>query len=89
MEKLVSSWCKDKFLPDSYIVPPETRPGKLNILSDDTIPVLDLGEASINPSNAIQKVLKASQEFGFFQVHTIYIYIINFFYIYWNWNTTV
>ncbi|XVF71987.1 hypothetical protein PTKIN_Ptkin12aG0084700 [Pterospermum kingtungense] len=68
MEKLVSSWCKDQSLPESYIVPPETRPGKLSIPSGNTIPVLDLGEASINRSYAIQKVLKASQEFGFFQV---------------------
>ncbi|XWS31436.1 hypothetical protein CRYUN_Cryun23aG0075600 [Craigia yunnanensis] len=68
MEKLVSNWCKDQSLPESYIFPPETRPGKLSIPSDDTIPVVDLGEASINRSNTIQKVLKASQEFGFFQV---------------------
>ena len=71
MEKLVSNWCKDQSLPESYIFPPETRPGKLSIPSADTIPVVDLGEASINRSNTILKVLKASQEFGFFQVHTL------------------
>ncbi|KAK6239082.1 hypothetical protein QUC31_004551 [Theobroma cacao] len=68
MDKLVSDWCTDQSLPESYIFPPETRPGKLSIPSGDSIPVVDLGEASINRSNTIQKVLKASQDFGFFQV---------------------
>ncbi|KAL4384896.1 hypothetical protein GQ457_15G023590 [Hibiscus cannabinus] len=68
MERLVSSWCHDGALPQSYICPPETRPGKLTIPSDDNIPVINLGEASINRNNTIINVLKASQEFGCFQV---------------------
>ncbi|GMJ01193.1 DOWNY MILDEW RESISTANT 6 [Hibiscus trionum] len=68
MERLVSSWCNDGDLPQSYICPPETRPGKITIPSGDNIPVINLGEASINRNNTVINVLKASHEFGFFQV---------------------
>ncbi|MBA0820225.1 hypothetical protein Gohar_027825 [Gossypium harknessii] len=68
MERLVSNWYNHRALPESYICPPETRPGKLSIPSGDTIPVVNLGEALINRSNTILNVLRASQEFGFFQV---------------------
>ncbi|KAB2068976.1 hypothetical protein ES319_A08G066500v1 [Gossypium barbadense] len=68
MERLVSNWYNHRPLPESYICPPETRPGKLSIPSGDTIPVVSLGEALINRSNTILNVLRASQEFGFFQV---------------------
>ncbi|KAK8614745.1 hypothetical protein V6N13_068540 [Hibiscus sabdariffa] len=43
MERLVSSWCNDGALAQSYICPPETRPGKLTIPSDDNIPVVNHG----------------------------------------------
>ncbi|PPD84968.1 hypothetical protein GOBAR_DD18097 [Gossypium barbadense] len=68
MERLVSNWYNHRALPESYICPPETRPGKLSIPSGDTIPVVNLGEALINRSNTILNVLRASQKFGFFQV---------------------
>ncbi|GMI98708.1 DMR6-LIKE OXYGENASE 1 [Hibiscus trionum] len=69
MEKLVSSWYKNKTLPESYIFPPETRPGNLIVPTCKTIPVIDLGNAvGQNRTRIIQQILKASQEYGFFQV---------------------
>ncbi|XVF21600.1 hypothetical protein REPUB_Repub12eG0103800 [Reevesia pubescens] len=69
MEKLVSSWCNNKTLPESYIFPPETRPGKLIVPSCNTIPVIDLSKAEgQNRTDIVQQILNASEEFGFFQV---------------------
>ncbi|XVE72954.1 hypothetical protein DITRI_Ditri11bG0079000 [Diplodiscus trichospermus] len=69
MEKLVSSWYCDKTLPQSYIFPPETRPGKHIIPRCNTIPVVDLSKAlEHDRTNIVQQILMASQEFGFFQV---------------------
>ncbi|XVF21601.1 hypothetical protein REPUB_Repub12eG0104000 [Reevesia pubescens] len=69
MEKLVSSWYKDKPMPESYIFPPETRPGKNIIPRSYTIPVIDLSKAlGHDRTDIVQQILKASQEFGFFQV---------------------
>lgn len=70
MEKLVSKWYKDESLPENYIFPPETRPGKSIVPLCNTIPVIDLSQAlGHNRSDTIQQILKASKEFGFFQVH--------------------
>ncbi|MBA0796835.1 hypothetical protein Gohar_007569, partial [Gossypium harknessii] len=69
MEKLVSSWFNNKTLPQSYIFPPETRPGNHIIPRSNAIPVIDLGNASAHDRTlVVQQILKASQEFGFFQV---------------------
>ncbi|MBA0704966.1 hypothetical protein Golax_017187, partial [Gossypium laxum] len=69
MEKLVSSWSKNKPLPESYIFPPETRPGNLIVPTCKTIPVIDLCNAEgRNRTDIVQQILKASQEYGFFQV---------------------
>ncbi|KAA3468893.1 hyoscyamine 6-dioxygenase-like [Gossypium australe] len=69
MEKLVSSWFSNKTLPQSYIFPPEARPGNHVIPRCNTIPVVDLSKALAHDRIAIvQQILKASQEFGFFQV---------------------
>ncbi|KAA3468892.1 hyoscyamine 6-dioxygenase-like [Gossypium australe] len=69
LEKLVSSWFNNKTLPQSYIFPPETRPGNHIIPRSNTIPVIDLGNASAHDRTlVVQQILKASQEFGFFQV---------------------
>ncbi|KAK8654215.1 hypothetical protein V6N13_128188 [Hibiscus sabdariffa] len=69
MEKLVSSWYKNKTLPQSYIFPPETRPGNLIVPTCKTILVIDLG-STVDQSRTriVQQILKASQEYGFFQV---------------------
>ncbi|MBA0611627.1 hypothetical protein Godav_012299 [Gossypium davidsonii] len=69
MEKLVSSWFYNKTLPQSYIFPPETRPGNHIIPRSNAIPVIDLSNASAHDRTlVVQQILKASQEFGFFQV---------------------
>ncbi|MBA0605802.1 hypothetical protein Godav_018340 [Gossypium davidsonii] len=69
MEKLVSSWCKNKPLPESYIFPPETRPGNLVVPTCNTIPVIDLSKAEgQNRTHIVQQILKAGQDYGFFQV---------------------
>ncbi|XVF21598.1 hypothetical protein REPUB_Repub12eG0103600 [Reevesia pubescens] len=65
MEKPISSWYKVQSLPESYIFPPDTRPGKLDVLRCNTVPVIDLCE---NRTDTLQQILKASQEFGLFQV---------------------
>lgn len=63
MEKLVSSWYNVQSLPENYIFPPETRPGKEIVPICNKIPVVDL-----EGTDATWKILKAIQEFGFFQV---------------------
>ncbi|XWS76270.1 hypothetical protein CRYUN_Cryun01aG0160900 [Craigia yunnanensis] len=65
MKKLISSWDKDQPLPESYIFPPDKRPGKLVVPRCNAVPVIDLGD---NRTDLIQQILKASQEFGLFQV---------------------
>ncbi|PPR93618.1 hypothetical protein GOBAR_AA27056 [Gossypium barbadense] len=65
MDKLVSSWYKDQSLPESYIFPPHERPGKLLVPRCNTVPVIDLGDTR---TNLVHQILKASQEFGLFQV---------------------
>lgn len=68
MEKLVSSWSTTRTtLPESYIFPPETRPGVLNFsLVNTIIPVIDL--KNLDQTSIIQQICKASQEYGIFQV---------------------
>ncbi|KAJ6998102.1 hyoscyamine 6-dioxygenase-like [Populus alba x Populus x berolinensis] len=71
MEKLISNYnqVQIKSLPEKYIFPPEKRPGKLPVSACKFVPVIDLDEAAGDNRAAIsQKILKASQEFGFFQV---------------------
>ncbi|XP_028802695.1 hyoscyamine 6-dioxygenase-like [Neltuma alba] len=70
MEKLVSNWYKNVgSVPENYIFPAETRPGKFHVPMGEGIPVIDLSEAEEGHRTlTIQKILKASQEFGFFQV---------------------
>ncbi|XP_016728845.2 hyoscyamine 6-dioxygenase isoform X1 [Gossypium hirsutum] len=73
MEKLVSSWFNNKTLPQSYIFPPETRPGNHVIPRCNTIPVVDLSKALAHERTAVvQQILEASQEFGFFQVNGLF-----------------
>ncbi|KAJ7977259.1 hyoscyamine 6-dioxygenase-like [Quillaja saponaria] len=44
----------------------ESRPGNITVPFASNIPVIDLSEA--DRTNTIQKILKAGEEFGFFQV---------------------
>nr|XP_023895466.1 hyoscyamine 6-dioxygenase-like [Quercus suber] len=64
---LVSSWYRDRAVPETYIFPPEQRPGKLiDVPVGNNIPVVDLGVH--DQTQIIQQIFKASQDFGFFQV---------------------
>ncbi|XP_062080503.1 hyoscyamine 6-dioxygenase-like [Humulus lupulus] len=70
MENLVSSWSNDiagKTLPESYIFPPETRPGHLSFPISNSIPVIDL-QNNHDQSSTIHNIIKAGQEYGIFQV---------------------
>lgn len=79
MKKLVSSWYNVRAVPEDYIFPPETRPGDLHVPIGEVIPVIDLSEAEKGDHRAlaVQKILKASQEFGFFQVHVTLFFILS------------
>ncbi|KAL6295463.1 hypothetical protein ACE6H2_003605 [Prunus campanulata] len=75
MEKLISSRYKERPLPETYIFPPDARPGKLAVPLCNNIPVIDLGGGAEEASESddrrtyiVEQILKASQEFGFFQV---------------------
>ncbi|KAL6208742.1 hypothetical protein ACLB2K_019687 [Fragaria x ananassa] len=66
-QKLVSSWFDvHQSVPQTYVFPPEKRPGKLKVSLCKSIPVVDLG--SHDRRDTIQQIFKASQDFGFFQV---------------------
>ncbi|KAI9119112.1 hypothetical protein K1719_009787 [Acacia pycnantha] len=68
MEKLISSWYNVRAVPEDFIFPPETRPGNLHVPIGEVIPVIDLSEAEQGDRTpTIQKILRAYQEFGFFQ----------------------
>lgn len=66
MEKLVSRWFNVRPLPGAYVFPPEQRPGKLFFPQVNSIPVLDIGGQ--DQKETIQLIMKAREEFGFFQV---------------------
>lgn len=58
-----------QLVPETYILPPESRPGQTQVPLCETIPVLDLeGELSFDRAHLIKQIIQASQEFGFFQV---------------------
>ncbi|KAE8676231.1 putative ring finger protein [Hibiscus syriacus] len=64
--ELLSSWCYKGSLPDSYVMPPETRPGDLIVPLGESIPVIDLQCRDRNET--VRQILKASEDYGFFQV---------------------
>ncbi|KAF4358140.1 hypothetical protein F8388_009423 [Cannabis sativa] len=69
MEKLVSSWSNEKItLPESYIIPPETRPGDQSFPVTSSIPVIDLHENINQHDTIVHNIIKASQDYGIFQV---------------------
>lgn len=66
MAKLISSRCSiQSVVPESYILPPEQRPGNSVAPPSKTIPIIDLDDDRIE---VIQEIIEASQEYGFFQV---------------------
>lgn len=75
MDKVLSNGFSDRSVPEDYIFPLELRPGNLKIPFSSNIPVIDLNEAQNGDrTNTIQKIINASEEFGFFQVHSIITY---------------
>lgn len=71
MDQLLSNRFNVGSLPEDYIFPPED----LNVPFSTNIPVIDLSEAQNGDrTNTIQKIINASEEFGFFQVHSIITY---------------
>ena len=72
MDKVLSNGFSDRSVPEDYIFPLELRPGNLKIPFNSNIPVIDLNEAQNGDrTNTIQKIIKAAEEFGFFQLRTI------------------
>ncbi|KAF5190096.1 Dmr6-like oxygenase [Thalictrum thalictroides] len=67
MEKLLSTRLRNQNLPESYILPPEKRPNNI-AAKHKTIPVIDLGQVGKDREALVEEILKASEEFGFFQV---------------------
>ncbi|KAG2384155.1 Hyoscyamine 6-dioxygenase [Vigna angularis] len=66
-EMLLSSWYDvHSTVPPSYVQLPENRPGKVVSSLHEPIPVIDLGER--DRAHLTQQILKASQEYGSFQV---------------------
>ncbi|KAL4361399.1 hypothetical protein GQ457_04G027250 [Hibiscus cannabinus] len=64
--ELLSNWCSNGSLPESYVLPPEARPGNLIVPRGKSIPVIDLQGNDRNET--ILQILKAGKEFGFFQI---------------------
>ncbi|OIW12342.1 hypothetical protein TanjilG_32458 [Lupinus angustifolius] len=63
----VSNWSNVHFsVPPSYVQPIENRPGKVISSSSKAIPVIDFG--AHDHDDIAKQILKASEEFGFFQV---------------------
>ncbi|KAF4358125.1 hypothetical protein F8388_009408 [Cannabis sativa] len=57
-----------KVVPESYILPPEDRPGITKIPLCDTIPVIDLKLKGQPHHQLVHQIIHASKEFGFFQI---------------------
>lgn len=71
-QRLVSTWSNvNSSVPLSFVQPPECRPGKVTNPSTKTIPLIDLG--GHDDAHTISQVIKASQEYGFFQVNCLTI----------------
>jgi len=76
MDKLLSSRLNHESLPEDYIFPPELRPGDLKIPFSSKISVIDLSAQNGDRTNTIQKIIKASEEFGFFQVQIMITFFL-------------
>ncbi|KAG5567433.1 hypothetical protein RHGRI_002846 [Rhododendron griersonianum] len=70
MSNLVSSWSKNvQAVPESYILPEEKRPGDIPVPLCKDIPVVDLARVEgLGRYEVVQTMMKASQDFGIFQV---------------------
>ncbi|KAL1826007.1 hypothetical protein DCAR_0314210 [Daucus carota subsp. sativus] len=68
MDVLISNWKNVESVPESFVFPPHRRPGNIVVPMSKDIPVIDLKYCRNPGVEAIQQILKASQEFGIFQV---------------------
>ncbi|WCJ38366.1 2-oxoglutarate (2OG) and Fe(II)-dependent oxygenase superfamily protein [Euphorbia peplus] len=66
MDRLVSRCCNDDSVPKDYVFPPGSRPGIFTFSASDSTPVIDL--QGHDRAATVLQILKASQDFGFFQV---------------------
>jgi isopenicillin N synthase-like dioxygenase len=66
MEMLLSYRSDLKYVPESYILPPESRPGNDEVPLCETVPVIDLKQLGHDPAKLVQQIIEACQEFGFF-----------------------
>ncbi|XP_047312495.1 protein DOWNY MILDEW RESISTANCE 6-like [Impatiens glandulifera] len=67
---MISNWSKVESVPKSYIFPPGERPDD-NLIApscDHSIPIIDLQFLSSQRTEIINQILKASQDYGFFQL---------------------
>ncbi|XP_057440154.1 hyoscyamine 6-dioxygenase-like [Lotus japonicus] len=69
-QRLVSSWFHGhSSVPPTYVQPLESRPGcRFMSPSCMSIPVIDLGDRHNDRADTIKHILKASEQYGFFQV---------------------
>ncbi|PRQ25888.1 putative flavanone 3-dioxygenase [Rosa chinensis] len=82
---LISNRSDLQFVPESYILPPGTRPGNTQVSVLEVIPVIDFQLLGTNRPQLIKQIIEASQKFGFFQVYNIlnfgeilwYLYVYN------------
>ncbi|KAI3773010.1 hypothetical protein L6452_04207 [Arctium lappa] len=70
MDKLLSSWSSTvESLPENYVFPVDSRSGDATVPICNTLPVIDLTTTlSHDRQDAVQQILEACQDFGFFQV---------------------
>ncbi|CAM8879366.1 unnamed protein product [Rhodiola kirilowii] len=66
MEKLLPTNEQLKFVPESYIHPPEVRPGNFEFPVFRDVPVIDLFELGHNRAELVNKIVKAGHDFGIF-----------------------
>jgi hypothetical protein len=81
---LISSWFNlQSSVPSSYVQPSKSRPDNIFVLYAKKIPVVDLG-GHVH-AETLTNILRASEEYGFFQICTFKDFIclqnctINFF----------
>ncbi|CAN1804521.1 Hyoscyamine 6-dioxygenase [Linum perenne] len=67
-EKILAFQPNHKVVPESYILPPSTRPNDdVTAPACDLIPVIDVDE-TVDRGHIVQSILAASQEIGIFQL---------------------
>ncbi|KAL6271461.1 hypothetical protein ACE6H2_028372 [Prunus campanulata] len=68
MEKLISNRSDLQSVPESYILPPGTRPGNVQVSIFENIPVIDFHQLGTDKAQLIKQITEAAKEFGFFQL---------------------